>query len=70
MVKVTGGATRVGSVSAHLSYISRKGQLEIETDDGDRIGRMGSGNYSRVGIWSSLPASTVRRKTAPPVPAN
>jgi len=41
MVKVTGGATRVGSVSAHLSYISRKGQLEIETDDGDRIGRDG-----------------------------
>jgi hypothetical protein len=41
MVKVTGGATRVGSVSAHVSYISRKGQLEIETDDGDRIGRDG-----------------------------
>jgi hypothetical protein len=41
MVKVTGGPTRVGSVSAHVSYISRKGQLEIETDDGDRIGRDG-----------------------------
>lgn len=39
MVKVTGGATRTGAVSAHVSYISRKGQLEIETDDGDRIGR-------------------------------
>ncbi len=25
MVKVSGGATRVGAVSAHLAYISRKG---------------------------------------------
>jgi hypothetical protein len=39
MAKVSGGATRVGAVSAHLSYISRKGQLEIETDTGDRIGK-------------------------------
>lgn len=39
LVKVSGGATRVGAVSAHLSYISRRGQLEIETDDGDRIGK-------------------------------
>jgi hypothetical protein len=39
MVKVTGGATRLGAVVAHLSYISRKGQLEIETDDGDRLTR-------------------------------
>ena len=35
MVKVTGGATRLGAVAAHLSYISRKGELEIETDEGD-----------------------------------
>jgi hypothetical protein len=41
MVKVSGGATRLGAVSAHLSYISRKGQLEIETDTGDRIGKDG-----------------------------
>ena len=39
LVKVSGGATRVGAVSAHLSCISRRGQLEIETDDGDRIGK-------------------------------
>ena len=37
MVKVTGGGTRVGAVSAHFGYISRKGDLAIETDEGDRI---------------------------------
>jgi hypothetical protein len=39
MLKVTGGGTQVGAVKAHLDYISRKGQLEIETDTGDRIAR-------------------------------
>src|SRR5437870_5803877 len=37
MVKVTGGGTRVGAISAHLAYIGRKGQLEIETDEGERV---------------------------------
>jgi hypothetical protein len=37
MVKVTGGGTRRRAVAAHLSYISRNGKLEIETDEGDRI---------------------------------
>jgi hypothetical protein len=37
MVKVTGGGAKVGSVSAHLGYISRDGELEIETDDGERV---------------------------------
>jgi predicted DNA-binding transcriptional regulator AlpA len=41
MVKVTGGGTRRRTVAAHLSYISRKGQLEIETDESDRIGKKG-----------------------------
>jgi hypothetical protein len=41
MVKVTGGGIRRGAVAAHLSYISRKGQLEIETDEGERIGKKG-----------------------------
>jgi hypothetical protein len=35
MVKVTGGGTKRGAVSAHFDYISRHGQLEIETDDGE-----------------------------------
>jgi MobA/VirD2-like, nuclease domain len=39
MVKVTGGGTNAGAVNAHLPYISRKGELEIETDTGDRIAR-------------------------------
>jgi hypothetical protein len=37
MVKVTGGGTAAGAVSAHFGYISRHGELEIETDEGERI---------------------------------
>jgi hypothetical protein len=37
MVKVTGGGTKVGAVAAHMSYISRKGKLAIENDDGMRV---------------------------------
>jgi hypothetical protein len=37
MVKVTGGGANAGAVEAHFSYISRKGTLEIETDDGVRV---------------------------------
>jgi hypothetical protein len=39
IVKVTGGGTRRGAVAAHFAYISRRGALEIETDEGERIGR-------------------------------
>jgi hypothetical protein len=39
MVKVTGGGTKSGAVAAHFAYISRRGTLEIETDEGERIGR-------------------------------
>ncbi|MGP8095999.1 MAG: relaxase/mobilization nuclease domain-containing protein [Steroidobacteraceae bacterium] len=38
-MKVTGGGTRRGAVAAHFGYISRRGALEIETDEGERIGR-------------------------------
>ena len=34
MVKVTGGGTKIGAVVAHFAYISRKGKLEIESDEG------------------------------------
>jgi hypothetical protein len=34
MLKVTGGGTKIGAVAAHFDYISRHGELEIETDDG------------------------------------
>jgi hypothetical protein len=37
MVKVTGGGTKLGAVAAHVGYISREGELEIETDAGERI---------------------------------
>jgi hypothetical protein len=37
MVKVTGGGKKIGSVSAHFSYISQHGDLEIETDRGERL---------------------------------
>ena len=37
MVKVTGGGTRRGAVAAHFGYISRRGALEIETDEGEFI---------------------------------
>jgi hypothetical protein len=36
MVKVTGGGTKTGAVAAHFAYISRKGELAIETDEGHR----------------------------------
>lgn len=41
MVKVTGGGKRVGAVAAHLSYISQEGELEIETDEGQRVSKEG-----------------------------
>jgi hypothetical protein len=37
MVKVSGGANTTKGVAAHLSYIGRRGELEIETDDGERV---------------------------------
>jgi relaxase-like protein len=37
MVKVTGGGMKTGAVAAHLGYISRKGELAIETDEGERV---------------------------------
>ncbi|MDP9007955.1 MAG: relaxase/mobilization nuclease domain-containing protein [Pseudomonadota bacterium] len=37
MVKVSGGAHTTRGVAAHFGYISRRGELEIETDDGERM---------------------------------
>jgi len=37
MVKVSGGAHSTRGAIAHLKYIDRQGQLEIETDEGQRI---------------------------------
>src|ERR1700733_8316853 len=37
MVKVSGGGNSPGAVAAHFDYIDRHGELEIETDDGERL---------------------------------
>ena len=39
LIKVTGGggASSSRGIKAHFSYISRRGELEIETDDGERL---------------------------------
>src|SRR5580658_1733401 len=37
MVKVSGGATSSRGALAHLKYIDRRGQLEIETDQGETV---------------------------------
>jgi hypothetical protein len=45
MVKVTGGRGSSSSrgVNAHFNYIGRRGELEIETDDGERLTGKGAG---------------------------
>jgi relaxase-like protein len=37
MVKVSGGGRSADAVQAHLSYIDRHGQLEVHTDQGERL---------------------------------
>jgi len=37
MVKVSGGGNTLGAVAAHFRYITRKGTLELETDEGERV---------------------------------
>lgn len=37
MVKVSGGGNSLGAVAAHFRYITRKGALELETEDGERV---------------------------------
>ena len=50
MVKVSGGGDSVKAVAAHFSYISRRGELEVETDDGERL--LDKGAVSKlIGDW-------------------
>jgi hypothetical protein len=37
MVKVSGGGKSVDAVQAHLAYIDRHGQLEVHTDEGEKL---------------------------------
>lgn len=39
MVKVTGGGSSAGAVAAHMAYLSHKGEIELETDEGDRVSK-------------------------------
>lgn len=42
MVKVSGGGSSAKAVAAHFRYIDRRGDLEIETDDGEQLRGKGS----------------------------
>ena len=42
MVKVSGGAKSLRGASAHLRYIDRQGELEIETDQGEELKGQGA----------------------------
>jgi hypothetical protein len=42
MIKVTGGGRSVSAVWRHLRYIDRRGGLELETDDGERLQAKGT----------------------------
>ena len=44
LVKVSGGAKSLRGALAHVRYIDRHGQLDIETDQGDRLKGEDSGN--------------------------
>jgi hypothetical protein len=37
MVKVSGGSNSLRGAAAHFRYLTRKGTLELETDDGERV---------------------------------
>jgi hypothetical protein len=41
MVKVTGGGRKVGAVAAHFAYVSHRGELDLETDEGQPVSREG-----------------------------
>src|SRR5436190_882402 len=43
MVKVLNrGGQNLGAVARHINYLTRKGELEIETDDGQRLEGQGT----------------------------
>src|ERR1700684_2495449 len=42
MVKVSGGASSVAGVVAHLRYVDRQGELAVETDEGQTVQGQGS----------------------------
>jgi hypothetical protein len=68
MVKVTGGGRTVKAVAAHMVYISHDGELELETDDGERVPQAGQRELLRdwhldlsAGQYRAPPPSTKKR---------
>ncbi|HYM44244.1 MAG TPA: relaxase/mobilization nuclease domain-containing protein [Steroidobacteraceae bacterium] len=49
MVKVTGGGRRIGSVAAHLAYISHQGEFDLDTDEGQHVS--GEGQKELLRSW-------------------
>src|SRR6202521_1881442 len=62
------GGIRRGGVAAHLSYISRKGQLEIETDEGERIGKKGQQALLKDWHLDLSPGQYRKAKNGKPLP--
>lgn len=64
MVKVTSGsgASSAGGVKAHFSYIGRRGEVEIETDDGERL-KSRSAGQRLIADWD-LDLDEHRKRTA------
>ena len=48
MVKVTGGARKIGGVAAHFAYISQQGELDLETGEGESVSREGQKELLRA----------------------
>ncbi len=71
MVKVSGGATSTAGALAHLKYIDRHGELELETDEGIKL-QGGDAERSVVEEWEldvlaarvEVPLSGYRRTQA------
>ncbi len=60
MVKVTGGGRSVDAVVEHLGYIGKRGKLEIETEDGQRVEGRGR-ERQLVNDWElALDANEIR----------
>ncbi|MGE5567239.1 MAG: relaxase/mobilization nuclease domain-containing protein [Parcubacteria group bacterium] len=66
MVKVTGRTRDPGHLRAHLDYISRNGELEMEDRDGNAI--TGRGTVKELADdWSDLALADSRRRTNTPI---
>jgi len=66
MVKVTtGGGKTLGAVAAHLSYISRHGRLEIETEYQAQSAYADADEEARF-LFSSLQQSSLNNRIGRP----